>query len=803
MEFATARSAAQAAPVEDRHDGTVTFGHKYDYWVALFVILVSGVIYHMTAGRGAPFWDCGEFIACAYILGIPHPPGAALFVIVGRVVSLIPFGDTAFILNLFSAYCSALAVGFFALSIARVIRRINGLDRTFDDRLAVWGGAILGSLMVAFGSTCWFNAVEAEVYGLTILLVAILIWLTMIWLEKARTPEGNRILLLQTYILFLAATNHMQAFLPIIPLFLLIFLTDRRRLRSPFFYVIFLMLTTVIWWTDGFLIGVPLCCAGFLLLAFLSTGRELRKSFLLASMFLFLAVSGYSIYGYVPIRSAQNPAIDENNPETWANFKMFLERKQYSDKSMVELMFTRKGTFTNQFGTFHRIGFWGHLINQWVPKPKHVYLIIPIIVLFGLWAMWKKDRKIFLYYLVSLMLFTVAMTLYLNFSDGTKGVKLEVRDRDYFYTPGFVMIGFIFGVGAGALLGFLRRVFGVGGAFMSRLALILMFILPPAAVRANYFTHDRSRFWVAEDLAHNMLEPLRENAIIFTGGDNDTFPLWYAQEVRGTRKDVRIINLSLLNTGWYILQLKHQDPKINISMSDDEISGLRGYYKPEGGVVTVKDIMVPIIIRENHEERPIYFAITVPGSDREIVKDKLLQEGLVVRLEPGLTQESFDIKQMEANFSGRYRFRGLDDPTVYKDRDAIRLLTNYNACLFNLAQLFLRSDEPEKAQKYIDMIASFPHDNPAGYRMLTALAEMTEDWNGALKYIDGAIAKAPTDAQNYVRRAEYLRRLGRREEAIASIQEAQIRFPDNGTLKRALASFPADGKDVPPPPPPN
>ncbi len=795
MESSLKRPDAAAHRVEDRHDGTVTYGHRSDYWIALAATLISGIVFHMTAGRGAPFWDCGEFIACSYILGIPHPPGAALFVMMGRVASLFPFGDTAFILNLFSAYSSAVAVGFCALTLTRVIRRINGHERSFDDRLIVAGGALIGALMVAFGSTYWFNAVEAEVYGLTMLLVSILIWLSMVWLEVARTPEGNRILILQVFLLFLSATNHMQAFLPIIPIFLLIFLVDRRRRVSPLFYIVFFVLTSVIYSLDFFLIGVPIACVLFFLAAFLTTqNRRLRNYLSLGGIFLLMAILGYSLYGYVPIRSAHNPAIDENNPENWKNFRMFLERKQYSEKSMFQLMFTRKGTWAHQFGTFKRIGFWGHLIDQWVPRPKHVYLVVPLISLFALWAMWKKDSNLFVYYLASLLLFTVAMTLYLNFSDGTKGVKLEVRSRDYFYTPGFVLIGYIFGAGVGAFLGFLKTSIRSGGTLLARLGLVFLLLLPPAAVKANWFTHDRSRFWIAEDLAYNMLGPLRENAILFTGGDNDTFPLWYMQEVRHFRKDVQVINLSLLNTAWYILQIKHQDPKINISLSDDEIRGLRGYYKPDGGVVTIKDIMVPIIIKENIDDKPIYFAVTVPASDRQVVKDKCLQEGLVVRIERGLEKESFDIKKMEANFSGGgYRFRGLDDPTVYKDKDAIRLLTNYNACLFNLAQLFLRSGDKEKAKIYTDMIEKFPHDNEAGYRMLTALAELSGDWEAALRHIDGAIANAPDDTQNYVRRAEYLRRLGRRDEAIATIENALRARPDDATLKRALANFP-DGK---------
>ena len=93
---------------DDKHDGTITFGRRSDWWVALLATIISGVIFSMTAARGTTFWDCGEFIACAYILGVPHPPGAALFVMLGRFFSMIPFGDTAFILALFSAWSPCL-----------------------------------------------------------------------------------------------------------------------------------------------------------------------------------------------------------------------------------------------------------------------------------------------------------------------------------------------------------------------------------------------------------------------------------------------------------------------------------------------------------------------------------------------------------------------------------------------------------------------------------------------------------------------------------------------------------------------
>lgn len=772
---------------DDKHDGTITFGRKSDWWIALLVTLVSGIIFTMTAARGTTFWDCGEFIACAYILGVPHPPGAALFVMLGRAFSIIPFGDTAFILALFSAWSSALAVGFSSLAIARVIRRIVGVEETIEDTIWVYAGVLVGALSMAFGATYWFNAVEAEVYGLTLLLVALLFWLSMMWLETARTSEGNRILIMQIYILFLAATNHMQAFLPIIPMFLLIVLISRKRLKSPLFYIAFFLLTSVIHSTDLFLFGVPIACAAAFLWAFLTTNRETQKTLSLVGSFFLMAVVGYSLYAYVPIRSAQDPAIDENNPENWTNFKQFLERKQYSDKSMFELMFTRKGSWKNQFGTHERMGFWGHLINQWVPSPRPLYLYVPFLALFSLWAMWKSDRKIFLYSLSLLMLFTVAMTLYLNFSDGTRGVKLEVRDRDYFYTPGFVMISLLFGVGLSSLAFYLRRSTIPGGTMIARVVLILGLLVPPKAVEAHYFETDRSRFFVAEDLAYNMLVGLRENAIIFTGGDNDTFPLWYIQEVRSFRKDIQVVNLSLLNTPWYIMQLKYAPTPVEMSLDDVEIENLRGYYTPEGNVVTVKDIMVPEIIRSNIDKRPIYFAVTVPSSDSKLVEGKLLQEGLVKRVDPAVEAQSFDLAIMEENFlGGVYRFRGLDDPTVYKDRDTIRLLTNYNACLFNMANLYLRNGDEAKAEEFITKLKSFPHDNPAGYRMLIALAEMKRDWQSAVDYTDSAMVIEPTNKDHYIRKAEYYRRLGNYDDVEQVIEGMTKTFPNDAEVADAV-----------------
>src|SRR5690625_7709632 len=94
----------------------------------------------------------------------------------------------------------------------------------------------------------------------------------------------------------------------------------------------------------------------------------------------------------------------------------------------------------------------------------------------------------------------------------------------------------------------------------------------------NYDPHDRSTNYVAREYSRNLLESVEPNAILFTNGDNDTFPLWYLQEVEGVRRDVRVANLSLLNTPWYVRQLKHQESResapLPISLTDALIENL-------------------------------------------------------------------------------------------------------------------------------------------------------------------------------------------------------------------------------------
>jgi len=201
----------------------------------------------------------------------------------------------------------------------------------------------------------------------------------------------------------------------------------------------------------------------------------------------------------------------------------------------------------------------------------------------------------------------------------------------------------------------------------------LVLAMPGMMLKANYHEHDRSDNRLAWDYSYNILQSCEPNSIIFTNGDNDTFPLWYLQEVEGIRKDVTVANLSLLNTEWYIRQLRDsRRGKVDqegrelqrfINMTDNQIvdisSGLQPWQAKNvriptpksdrnedgfiewrveptfaGAALMVKDMMILKIISDAQWKYPIYFAVTVPASNRLGLENHIEMEGLVYRLRP-------------------------------------------------------------------------------------------------------------------------------------------------------------------------
>jgi hypothetical protein len=695
---------------------------------AVFVFLATSAIYSLTVAPTVSFWDCGEFIASSYILGIPHPPGSPLFILIGRVFTLIlPFFDqVALRTNLISVLSSAATAALMFLIILKL------LSRWKVSQFARYLGAMVGALFMGYSNTFWANAVETEVYGLSMFLMLMLVYLVLIWMDSKHTPQGDRLLVFTVYLALLSVGVHMTSFLVAPLLFLLIIWEDREKLKDLRIWVSVLIFGMIMFSLDTEIILLALLAWLVIsTIATVNTGYS-AKWFLTAAI-MYAALVGISNQLYIPIRSAQDPAIDENNPQTFEKFTYFFERKQYGDQSMVKRALTRRGQWINQLGDHERMGFWRFFKEQYMDSK---FWILPLILgLFGLAEQIRWRRKEGVALLLILLVTTLGLVWYMNFGDGTvPGERLEVRDRDYFFLPGFVFFALFLGLGAAALIDRieqstrhlanqkLRRLPGYG------LGLVL-FLLPALAIANNYHRNDRSDNWIPWDYAHNLLNTCEKDAIMFTNGDNDTFPVWFLQEVGNFRKDIRIVNLSLLNTDWYILQLKHQ-MDVPITLEDNQIEWItvpfRGrqiqrpaepYYDPvrntthylfpfpdpgSGRLVRVQDLMIEHIVRNNNWKFPIYFSATVSANNRVGLDNHLLIEGYGYKIVPQEGPRLVDTNLTYQKILVESKYRGLADQNVYKNENAIGLLINYPEKMIELAGFYQHAADTAKATEVLE-----------------------------------------------------------------------------------------------------
>jgi hypothetical protein len=699
---------------------------QLQYWGAGFVALFTLIVYAITAAPTFSYWDCGEFVASSYILGIPHPPGTPLFVLIGRIFSVLPLSsDIGTRINYISVFSSALAAGIAFLLLARLIR---GALSPGDQPLLRWQqilticGSVSGSLFMAFSSTHWNNAVEAEVYGASMFLIILLAWLVLRWIDKRGKPRANRYLLAIAYLGMLSVGIHMTVFLVMPVVFLLILTVDPSLRRDWRFWVtgltLFLVTADVLW----FLV----CAGGWLLITLaMMLSRQARVSWGLFAAMMLSAWLGYSSQLYLPIRSHLNPNIDESNPETFEGFRSFIERKQYGQTGMFERMFTRRGTWANQLGDHAHMGFYRYFRAQY---GFDGWAMLPVLALgfLGVWWMTRRRPPWGLFVLMLFLVGSVGLVLYMNFADGTQYYRLapdaymEVRNRDYFFTPGFIVFGLMMGLGMIALADLVMRrsrresltvAVGIVGA-----------LLPLHTLQANWRSADRSANYTPYDYAYNLLQSCGPRAILFTGGDNDTFPLWCIQEVYGVRRDISIVNLSLAQTDWYVYQMKHSwglpvtwtDDQILWTVDDrslgegiqrpkepylDPISKSRHYLFPTRDgeeVIGPADMVVEHIIMNNQWQRPVYFSGSPAGKSRLQLEKHTRMVGGAFQIVREDANYEFDYEGTAALLDTVFKFRGYDSPRNGIDDNAVGLAMSFPEKMLTVAEYYHRRNDTTK-----------------------------------------------------------------------------------------------------------
>ncbi len=781
--------------------------------VAFGVFLVTLVVYMKTLSVTVVFWDVGEFCAASHLLQVPHPPGSPLFLLIARVVSLVPFlPDIAARMHAISAAGSAITIMFLYLISVKVISRFRGFPSNSLDRIITYGSSVIGSLALAFSTTFWDNAIEAEVYGLSMLFVSLITWLILRWWERSEEPHNEKYILLIAYLIGLSVGVHLLALLCVFSVLMFVYFKRYEINRKSAIRFGFISLTTFLVIYPGIVQFLPSMLDGefkgmrselfpfipplVIIAAAYGAYRAIEtkhKILHIACLSFLFIVLGYTTYIMVIQRAnVDNLPMKENNPNNLERLTGYITREQYGDVPMLkgeswdndlqgyrEKLFPRRHSHeamheaTRVNYTSDEDFLWRYQINHMFTRYigwnfigaegdwqdagvswKRTFGIPFFLALFGMYYHFKKDWKTALTFFVMFIIMGIVLDLYQNQQDP------QPRERDYFYVGAYYTLALWIGIGLIGILDFLKTVFTQPGKFRIAATGVLavgVFAVPVNLARMNWFEHDRSQNYTAWDYSYNLLQSCEENAILFTNGDNDTFPLWYLQDVEGVRRDVRIANLSLINTPWYIEQLRneapHGNPKIPISFTNEQIErispvrwnprqldlpvppdvakrfgvtdsatlhdgkisfNMSGVPVQEGvRILRVQDIMTRDIIMMNKWERPIYFAVTVSPDSKIGLDNYLWMQGLAYKLKPVKMDSpdgGVDKDIMEANVLAKnvvpsktpqhgYLYRNLNNPAVYYDENVQRLAMNYRAAFMRMTFDAMRVGDREKAKK--------------------------------------------------------------------------------------------------------
>jgi hypothetical protein len=515
-----------------------------------------------------------------------------------------------------------------------------------------------------------------------------------------------------------------------------------------------------------------------------------------------IATIGFTTYTMIIIRSHADPPMNENNPRTFSGLLTYLNREQYGDFPIFKRRWSgepqHQYTWTKYSSDldfcwryqidhmFNRYVFWNFIGRVSTEQDtgvdwKQLWGIPFLVGLVGLYVHFKRDWRMATVFLVLFILMGYLIAFYQNQQE------MQPRERDYFYPGAYFIFALWIALGVREILALVsRRLAGQRLAPVAfwGVALLAVVLIPGRMAATNYFTHDRSKNWVPWDYAYNLLQTCAKDAILFTNGDNDTFPLWYLQDVEGIRRDVRVVCLSLANTPWYIQQLKDKPyyaeaAPVPISISNARIQNIepiawqprdidlpvppdvakqfsvtdtavmnRGkitfrmnntFQAGQTKAIRVQDILVLDVVMTNQWKRPIYFAVTCSPDSRIGLDNYLWFEGMATRLEPRkVTQEemaldpetvSANLLQEPAGFSrtpmSGFKFRGINDPGVFLDDNIQRLLLNYRFAFMRLALYYANTtgDQAKSLQVLDRMEQAIPRSHvPMSWEMLSDLA---------------------------------------------------------------------------------
>lgn len=680
-----------------------TAGDRIDGWLGWLLAVTGVVVYGLTMERTVSWWDCGEFMATSRWLEVGHPPGAPMYSLLAHCMMLLGGAETA---ALWSNGLSALAGGLTCGFMYWTLRLMGG--EGWKGRV----GSAVGVLCYLFCDTAWFSATESEVYALATLVASVAVWCTMRWAKEEERSRAPRWLLAAVAVTAMGVGVH-QLVLLTVPAMAVIYVWKVREMKK-----------------EG-------KC---------SRRRNRRLLVRVGLPALIVVAMGLSVYMMVPIRAKANTPINEGNPSTVESFKKYLRRDTYAKAPLwprswkmrkgdeghykvwrrnggdVELLLTYQmgymygrylmwnfaGRFSNEqgFGSAQDgqmatgigpvdkilVGTMAKVPDKMMRKSHNVYYLLPLALgIFGMVWQWRRRRWGFWTIMALFLTGGVVLGIYLNHP------VYEPRERDYAYVLSFYAFAMWIGVGAEGLQEMLEQVKRKRGREIGKWAVVAVAVAAPVLMACqNWDDHDRSQRKTARDTARNLLESCDQDAILISYGDNDTFPLWYVQEVERYRRDVTLMNVNLAG-------------------------GSPALYK---------------LLAENNWERPVYFTHYMANAYSKFYTDRLRLEGNVYRLCEGET-DAVGVEEFLRHLENM-KWEGLDK--AYIDPLSRMFLEQYWRDVLVLTDTFIEEGRMEKAHWVLDKTrGEIPLDKIGD---LTIVLKVAESYKAAGDGVEGEKQKA-------------------------------------------------------------
>ncbi len=672
------------------HTGTIR-SSRAELFCAGLVFLVALVLYSWTLAPTVTLVDSGELIVVARFLGVAHPPGFPLWVMLAHLASLVPLGSVASRINFASALFAAVTAAMLTLVVAELMivasyltaskRRPRKKNHSRQSRRAVpyaMGGGkdedsgmsrllvlapALGSgLLLALSRTLWSYATIAEVYTLNTLLILIIFFLMLRWrrcIMADRRRVGTDV-----------GAGHNA--LPV-------------TAHDGFLYAGALVF--------GLALGVHHVTVALMLpalgiIVYRTEGLSFFTSKRLLYAALFSLAALLAVYTYLPLAASRMPVISWGNPRSLEEIWWHITGRQYQ----VFFAFTPK-ILGKQFMEFGRMALREFGLS-WVP----LTLVLGVA---GFGSVFKRDRTTF-WFLALMVGADLAYALGYDIAE----------DKDAYYLPAFISIA----IAAGFSLRWLIQLCLSKPLQTKRvyLAAALPVLLASAiALTGNWPFNNRRHYFVAHDYVENLLSAIEPNGLLLTFDWQVASPMLYAQEVEQQRRDVKVVDVNLLRRSWYFDYLRRAYPGL-IERSRDKIDAfvadLKGWeHNPKiyavdpvlnRRITALFEEMIRSIVTNENRVAPVYITSDVPFADKrdsELTKwlnqnYQLVPQGLVFNLagDPSF-HDSPDVK-LEA--------RGLADGTLRFEPDDIvklKIFPVYTSMLINRGRYLALYNQHERA----------------------------------------------------------------------------------------------------------